>query len=139
MIDSVDWLTWDLIHNWTNALLGRMLVESSSSSKSSSNPPAIVLVTPTSTELILAQIFFFFRSLLSSITQTVDDRRSQWLGSTQVDAAVLYWVVKNLDLLSPIAVVSVLGVTEGIEKSTTVDFRDIHLIIQAGGRMVDDT
>jgi T-complex protein 1 subunit delta len=47
-------------------------------------------------------------------------------------------VAQNSDLLSPIAVDSVLGVMEDIEKSTTVDLRDIRLVPQVGGT-VDDT
>jgi len=47
-------------------------------------------------------------------------------------------VAQNSDLLSPIAVDSVLGVLEDAEKSTSVDLRDIRLVTQVGGT-VDDT
>jgi len=47
-------------------------------------------------------------------------------------------VSQNSDILSPIAVDSVLGVVEDIETSTSVDLRDIRLVTQVGGT-VDDT
>jgi hypothetical protein len=50
MIDFVDHLSWDLIHNQKNAKLEMVLVELSSLCKSSSSPPALVLISPTSIE-----------------------------------------------------------------------------------------
>jgi T-complex protein 1 subunit delta len=47
-------------------------------------------------------------------------------------------VSQNSDILSPIAVDSVLGIIENIETSTSVDLRDIRLVTQVGGT-VDDT
>jgi T-complex protein 1 subunit delta len=44
----------------------------------------------------------------------------------------------NSEVLSPIAVDSVLGILEDVEKSTTVDLEDIRLVKQVGGT-VDDT
>jgi T-complex protein 1 subunit delta len=44
----------------------------------------------------------------------------------------------NSDVLSPIAVDSVLGILEDVEKSTSVDLGDIRLVKQVGGT-VDDT
>lgn len=47
-------------------------------------------------------------------------------------------VAQNSDLLAPIAVDSVLGIVDDIEKSTNVDLNDIRLVTQKGGT-VDDT
>ena len=47
-------------------------------------------------------------------------------------------VAQNSDLLAPIAVDSVLGIVEDVEKSTNVDLKDIRLVTQMGGT-VDDT
>jgi T-complex protein 1 subunit delta len=47
-------------------------------------------------------------------------------------------VAQNSDLLAPIAVDSVLGIVEDVEKSINVDLKDIRLVTQMGGT-VDDT
>jgi T-complex protein 1 subunit delta len=47
-------------------------------------------------------------------------------------------VAQNSDILAPIAVDSVLGIVEDIDRSTNVDLKDIRLVTQVGGT-VDDT
>lgn len=58
---------------------------------------------------------------------------------SSVDTCLSSKVVgQNSEVLSPIAVDSVLGVIEDIEKSVSVDLKDIRLVQQMGGT-VDDT
>lgn len=76
--------------------------------------------------------------ILEGISKPVNlgDRDSLlWSVDTCLSSKV---VGQNSEVLSPIAVDSVLGVLEDIEKSTSVDLKDIRLVTQVGGT-VDDT
>lgn len=76
--------------------------------------------------------------ILEGISKPVNLKDRESLLSS-VDTCLSSKVVgQNSEVLSPIAVDSVMGVLEDIEKSTSVDLKDIRLVKQMGGT-VDDT
>ena len=76
--------------------------------------------------------------ILRGISKPVDLTDKEALLSS-VDTCLSSKVVgQNSEVLSPIAVDSVLGVVEDVETSRSVDLRDIRLVQQVGGT-VDDT